>query len=172
MSYFPSLNTIAKIVFLFLIITSPILSQTEQDTVAGVQMSDSVYVMSKTPMLSVLLSGVVPGLGQIYNESYWKAPVVWGVLGYFAYVWIDNNDKYKMYRDLYTESLIDSDTGNRTYRDNRDFYLDQRDQFAVYFALAYLLNLVDAYVDAHLFDFNVSENPMTRTPQLDMRIHF
>jgi hypothetical protein len=39
----------------------------------------------------------------------------------------------------------------------RDFYRDQRDQFYLYAGLVYLINVVDAYVDAHLFDFDVSD---------------
>lgn len=134
-------------------------------------MSDSVYVMSKSPMGAVLRSALIPGWGQIYNEAYWKAPIVWGVLGYFAYYWIDNNNLYKDYRDLYSESLLTSVNGNLNYKRNRDFYRDQRDQFAVYIGLTYFLTLVDAYVDSHLFDFDVSENPMTRSPQFNLRIH-
>lgn len=134
-------------------------------------MSDSVYVMSKSPMGAVLRSALIPGWGQIYNESYWKAPIVWGILGYFVYYWIDNNNLYKDYRDLFSESLETSTSGNLIYKRNRDFYRDQRDQFAVYIGLTYFLTLVDAYVDAHLFDFDVSENPMTKSPQINLRIH-
>ena len=135
-------------------------------------MSDSVYVMSKSPMGAVLRSALIPGWGQIYNESYWKAPIVWGILGYFVYYWIDNNNLYNDYRDLFSESLEPGTSGNLIYKRNRDFYRDQRDQFAVYIGLTYFLTLVDAYVDAHLFDFDVSENPMTRSPQINFRIHF
>jgi hypothetical protein len=58
------------------------------------------------------------------------------------------------------------------YRNLRDFYRDQRDNFAIYLALTYLLNLVDAYVDAHLFDFTVTEDFLTNSPQLNVRINF
>lgn len=127
--------------------------------------------MQKSPLGAVLRSAVVPGLGQFYNESYWKIPVVWGVIGYFAYVWIDNNDSYKEYRDLYQESLQLSELVNSRYKDLRDFYKDQRDEFAIYIGLTYFLQLVDAYVDAHLFDFNVTPDPITRTPQLGIKFY-
>ena len=136
-------------------------------------MSDSVYVMTKSPLGAMVRSALIPGWGQIYNEAYWKAPIVWGVLGYFVYVWIDNNNLYKEYRDLYSGSITaENEAGNSRYLNNREFYRDQRDQFAVYIGLTYFLTIVDAFVDSHLFDFDVSENPMTRTPQIDLRVHF
>lgn len=161
-----SANTIIKILLLLLILTTAVFAQTEQDSTGSVQTNeDSVFVMEKSPWGAVLRSAVLPGFGQFYNESYWKIPVVWGFIGYFAYVWIDNNDSYKKYRDLY----VQSDFSNSNYKDLRDFYKDQRDEFAIYIGLTYFLQLVDAYVDAHLFDFNVTPDPVTRTPQLEVR---
>lgn len=109
--------------------------------------------MSKSPWGAVLRSALLPGLGQFYNESYWKIPVVWGAIGYFGYLWFDSNSNYKKYRDLY----LNNNT-NQNYLNLREFYRDQRDLNAVFIGLAYFLNLVDAFVDAHLFDFDVSEN--------------
>lgn len=161
-----SANTIIKILLLLLILTTAVFAQTEQDSTGNVQTNeDSVFVMEKSPWGAVLRSAVLPGFGQFYNESYWKIPVVWGFIGYFVYVWIDNNDSYKKYRDLY----VQSDFSNSNYKDLRDFYKDQRDEFAIYIGLTYFLQLVDAYVDAHLFDFNVTPDPVTRTPQLEVR---
>jgi hypothetical protein len=161
-----SANTIIKILLLLLILTTAVYAQTEQDSTGNVQTNeDSVFVMEKSPWGAVLRSAVLPGFGQFYNESYWKIPVVWGFIGYFAYVWIDNNDTYNKYSDLY----VQSDFTNDNYKNLRDFYRDQRDEFAIYIGLTYFLQLVDAYVDAHLFDFNVTPDPVTRTPQLEVR---
>lgn len=158
---------IIKILFFLLLANLTAFSQTEQDTTRSVQNEDSTFVMEKSPMGAVLRSALVPGWGQFYNESYWKIPVVWGFIGYFAYVWIDNNDLYKQYRDLY----VQSDFSNANYKQLRNFYRDQRDEFAIYIGLTYFLQLVDAYVDAHLFDFNVTPDPITRTPQLGIRFY-
>ena len=125
--------------------------------------------MQKSPWGAVLRSAIIPGWGQFYNESYWKIPIVVGLIGYYTYGYIHNNDLYIEYRDKYTESLTQSTLGNSNYKRIREFYKDQRDLFAVYFGLTYFLNLVDAYVDAHLFDFDVSENPYTHTPQINMK---
>ncbi|MGD8779928.1 MAG: DUF5683 domain-containing protein [Ignavibacteria bacterium] len=127
--------------------------------------------MQKSPWGAVLRSALVPGFGQFYNESYWKIPVFFGFFGYYLYGWIHYNDKYKTYRDLYSQSLIDDENGNSDYRTYRDFYVDQRDKFAIYIGLTYFINLVDAYVDAHLFDFNVEEDPNTNSTVFKMRYY-
>ena len=159
-------NTI-KIISFIIILNFSLFSQQDttvfQDTTT---ISSDVFVMQKSPWGAVVRSAILPGLGQIYNESYWKAPVVWGVMGWFVYVWIDNNNKYIDYKNLYIQ------TGTSKYLDYRDFYRDQRDEFAIYIALTYFLNLVDAYVDAHLFDFSVGENYMTKTKMLNIRVNF
>lgn len=154
-----------------MLVTPSIFAQTEQDSLQSVQMADSAFVMSKSPLGAVLRSAVLPGWGQIYNESYWKVPVVWGFLGYFVYEWIQNNNDYKTYRDLFNTSLNQSSSGNSSYYNLREFYKDQRDLFAVYVGLSYFLTLVDAYVDAHLFDFDVSENMITHSPQVGIRFY-
>jgi hypothetical protein len=138
-------------------------AQVQQIDTNIVKIDTSKFVMQKSAWGAVLRSAVIPGLGQFYNKSYWKIPVIWGFLGYFSYVWISNNNSYKQYRDLYNESLAANDPNAPLNLRIRDFYKDQRDQFAVYIVLTYFLNLVDAYVDAQLFDFDVSKiNSITR----------
>ena len=73
--------------------------------------------------------------------------------------------------DKFTTNLY-SQTGESIYLDYRNFYRDQRDEFAFYMLLTYFLNLVDAYVDAHLFDFSVGGNAMTGTKMLNVRVNF
>ena len=120
--------------------------------------SSKGFVMKKSPWTAVALSAVLPGLGQFYNESYWKIPIIAAVGGYFGFEIIRNNNKFLEYRDKYAESQNDTLFGaNPIYKDFREFYRDQRDQFIIYFGLLYLVNLFDAYVDAHLYDFDVSD---------------
>ncbi len=112
---------------------------------------------AKSPWLAVGFSAVAPGAGQIYNTNYWKAPLIWGLGGYWIYEWIKLNNKYKDLRDQYNQSLVsDPPIGNPRYLSNRDFYRDERDKFAWYLGALYFLNLVDAYVGAHLYDFDVT----------------
>lgn len=118
---------------------------------------DGAYHQSKSPWLAVGMSAVIPGSGQIYNESYWKVPVIWGLGGYWIYEWVTLNNSYRDYQDLYNESLITTPpSGNNQYKDIRDFYRNERDKFAWFLGALYVVNLVDAYVGAHLYDFDVS----------------
>lgn len=116
------------------------------------------FKMTKSPMKAVLYSAILPGLGQFYNKSYWKIPIILAVEGYFVYEIVNNNNKYLDYRNAYANSqtpLIPG--GDQRLLLLREFYRDQRDQFYLYAGLTYLINIVDAYVDAHLFDFDVSD---------------
>jgi hypothetical protein len=165
-----STKIIVKSLFLVLIISSIVFSQ--QDTTSkensdlSADRQDSVFVMTKSPWFAVLQSAVVPGLGQIYNETYIKAPIIWGAAALLVYGWVYNNNKHSDYANLYQQ------TQNELYRRYRDFYGDQRDLFTIYMGLLYLLNLVDAYVDAHLFDFNVTNGSFNNSPMLNLRIKF
>lgn len=150
-----------------LVISLLIFSDNKAQTNTTEVKDSSYFQMNKSPWGAVLRSAILPGLGQFYNESYWKIPVVWGALGYLTYLWNDSNTKYKKYRDLFA-----NDKTNQAYLAYREFYKDQRDLNAVFIGLAYFLNLVDAYVDAHLFDFNVSEEFSTRKLNISLKVRF
>lgn len=124
---------------------------------------DTIFVMTKSPWEAVLRSAIIPGWGQYYNESYLKIPFIYGLGGWFIYNYIINNNSYKDYSLLYKQNYVEN------YRRLREFYRDQRDLFLVYTIIVYFLNIVDAYVDAHLFDFTVSED-FFRSPQLKLII--
>lgn len=116
------------------------------------------FKMTKSPTKALIYSAIIPGLGQMYNKSYWKIPIIWAVGGYFMYEIIKNNNSYIDYRNLYENSQTSANlNGDQRYKVLREFYRDQRDQFYLYAGLVYLINLFDAYVDAHLFDFDVSD---------------
>ncbi|MFA6597661.1 MAG: DUF5683 domain-containing protein [Ignavibacteriaceae bacterium] len=156
------------IIKIFLVISVFPLISSAQDRVAVADSNavDTTFVMQKSAWGAVLRSAIIPGWGQIYNESYWKAPIVWGVGGWFIYNYIKNNNDYKNYQSLYlkTQDLIDKKW--------RDLYRDQRDLFAMYFVFTYLANLVDAYVDAQLFDFSVTEDFYRQQPMFNFKIMF
>jgi hypothetical protein len=137
-------------------------------SLAGGDPETATFVMSKKPWLAVSLSAALPGAGQFYNESYWKIPIVTGLGGYFIYEWIRNDRLAEDYRVLYEESKTeDNPTGNLQHLYVRDFYKDQRDTFVWYFAILYVANLVDAYVDASLYDFDVGDRLSLRVvPEL------
>ena len=143
-------------------------SYAQQDSLQSKNNSsaDTVFVMQKSPWGAVLRSAIIPGWGQFYNHSYLKIPVIWGIGGWLVYEWIQNNNLLQQWQNLYAQ------TKTPIYLDNKNFYQDQRDLISIYIGLTYVLNLVDAYVDAELFDFTVKENSYTKTPMLNMRIKF
>jgi hypothetical protein len=162
-----SINHITKLILLLVLFCTPAFSQ--QDTVTSGKETDTSFVMSKSPWGAVLRSAVIPGLGQIYNESYLKAVVVWGAGAWLVYNWVDNNNLYRDYQNIYNSTPEDSRL-KPIYRNYREFYRDNRDLFTIYLGIAYVLQLVDAYVDAHLFDFTVEEDFYTGAPLLNIRI--
>lgn len=123
------------------------------------------FRMKKSPTVAVLLSAVLPGAGQFYNQSYWKIPIIGGLVGYFAYEYFRNNNLYKDNRDLYAASQTpENPEGDQNFRSLREFYRSQRNDFVWYFLIIYTINMIDAYVDAHLFDFDVRDNKSLKLP--------
>ena len=151
----------------FIISFFPILLPAQESiSVADSNQVDTTFVMQKSAWGAVIRSAIFPGWGQVYNESYWKVPIVWGIGGWFIYNYSKNNKDYKNSQNLYLKT-IDSQ-----YLSDREFYRDQRDLFAMYLVFTYLANLVDAYVDAHLFDFSVTEDFYRQQPMFNFKIVF
>jgi hypothetical protein len=138
----------------------------------------STFHMKKSPWKAVLFSAILPGLGQIYNKSYWKAPIILGLSAYLGYQIYDYNKTYKDYKSRYEATQFPPDyNGDLNLKTLRNFYRDQRDNFVWYFVIVYVVNLVDAYIDAHLFDFDVSEQKIIglgtdRKYNLKMKLNF
>jgi len=159
--------------FLFIVLSQKnIHAQVQPFDSNAVKIDTSKFVMQKSPWGAVLRSAVLPGFGQFYNESYWKIPVFWGVLGALGYQWSVNNNNYLLNKDKYTASFLTKPGGNITYYRMSEFYRDQRDLVAVFIGLTYFLNLVDAYIDAHLFDFDVSQNNSVENFRLSLKVKF
>ena len=140
-------------------------SRIVKDTLLKKSSSDTLkkknvkYIMTKSPWKAVMYSAIFPGLGQIYNESYWKLPIVAVAAGSLGYYIFYNNSKFLDYRDKFAESQTTANpSGDSRYKKLRESYRDLRDTYLLYFALFYLINLADAYVDAHLYDFNAYSN--------------
>ncbi|KFE99674.1 hypothetical protein IX39_03140 [Chryseobacterium formosense] len=118
-------------------------------------------VKKLNPTKAGLYSAVFPGLGQVYNKKYWKVPIVWGAVGTGVGIAIWNQNRYKEYREYYIAKLngtpneflsqypnLDATAlGNAQDRSKR-----QRDYAIAITGLIYILNIVDAVVDAHLYE--------------------
>lgn len=116
------------------------------------------------PARAAFYSAIVPGLGQAYNKRYWKIPIVYAAIGTGVYFYTDNNKEYHRYRDAYKQRLKGLDdefkgqysdatliNAQRTFQRNRDLSL-------IISVGLYVLNIVDANVDAHLQQFNVNDD--------------
>ena len=143
--------------------------------------ADTVIRPGKSTTTALLASMIVPGAGQIYNGSYWKAPLIWGLEYYFASVYRSQNNLYKQNRAIYVQfrdsAAVTPDDYNvgmaKTYFDQSNFYRDQRDTFGWYMVIAYAVNLLDAYVDASLFNFEVNPNLQpTNEVRATLHLHF
>jgi hypothetical protein len=127
--------------------------------------TSTISVMSHSPRKATIMSAVVPGLGQVYNKKLWKVPFIYAGIGTCVYFIDRNNSKFQLYKDaLVAESDDDpstiNDTGFSSFQLDQlqDTYRRWRDLSWIILAGVYVLNVVDANVDAHLFYFDVNED--------------
>ncbi len=120
-----------------------------------------------SPNKAALFSAVIPGLGQTYNKKYWKVPIVYATIGTTLYFGFSNQKNFKKYRNAYKARLDDDPTTidefngsltNAALESNIDFYQRNRDLSFIFAGVFYVLNIVDAAVDAHLFNFPKNDN--------------
>ena len=136
-----------------------------------------VKVFNPDPKRAMWLSILCPGLGQIYNRRYWKLPIIVGGFVGLAYGTTWNNRMLQDYRRGYRD-IMDDDPDTRSYmnffaptvkeenldpewiknamRNKRDYYRRYRDICIIGMVAVYLLNVIDAYVDASLAHFDIS----------------
>lgn len=173
------LSTIKNILFFLLFIgfSSFCKAQADNDTTLLVASDSSVIDTSSKvprewsrPEKAALLSATIPGLGQLYNKKYWKIPIIWIGEGILISSAISQHTEYKKARNALNCFLLDSiplDTmviggfeviSENNYRTARDKHRAKRDNFIVFASLLYALSIVDAVVDAHLSEFDLSDN--------------
>jgi hypothetical protein len=118
-----------------------------------------------SPRKAAIFSAIVPGLGQGYNKKYWKIPIVYAVLGVTTYYMVDNNQNFQYYKkNLIAEVDDDPNTINETIYNSSQLdqlqgtYRRWRDLSVIILGLGYVLNIVDANVDGHLYHFDVSDD--------------
>lgn len=151
------------------------------------------------PLRAVWLGAIFPGLGQMYNRSWWKVPIVYGALMGCGYAVMMNQQSYTEYKTAYIDLYNDinseagvSEDATRSYNailpdgytitrmGGSSSYLSKlesqqnasrryRDLSIVITVVVYALSLVDAYVDAQLFDFDISPD---LSMQLEPALHY
>ena len=132
---------------------------------------DSV-VFNPDPMKAVWLSALVPGLGQIYNRRYWKLPIVIGGFMGLTYAVSWNGRYYTDYSQAYRDVMdsddkewIESNTEwlKSAMKRKKDFYRRNRDLCIISMIGVYVVAMIDAYVDAQLYHFDI-------TPDVSMHL--
>lgn len=142
------------------------------------------YMFSPSPKKAVLYSAIFPGLGQIYNRKYWKLPIVYGFFVGLTYAITWNNGYYQDYLGAYQDMMDGNPETNRWHnmlpygqnpetvdrqwftnvlQQRKDHFRYYRDFSIIGTVAVYLIAVIDAYVDAQLFDFDMS-------PDLSMRM--
>lgn len=165
---------------LFCAVTASLSQEVKQDTISPAK-PDSIYSKGKrvvsietysqrfNPRKAILYSAVLPGMGQVYNKKYWKVPIVYGgLIGLIAVV-----NYYDVQGTKYRNDLFDFLNGNTStiagsppksplgldeaqLRSRIDQARRQRDYFIIITGFFYILQLVDAHVDAHLKEFDLN----------------
>lgn len=131
---------------------------------------DALLVYNKnqhSPATATILSTVLPGAGQVYNKKTWKVPIIYGGLTTMVFIIDWNNRGYvKMKRAIRINqdgdpNTVDEFNGLRTVEElklYRDIYRKNRDLAFMGLIGVYVLNIIDANVDAHFYDWNVNDD--------------
>lgn len=127
--------------------------------------SDTSAMSKHSPKKAAIMSACLPGLGQIYNKKYWKLPIIYTAAAAVTYFAVTNTKNYKDYRDAYIFSTDGDSTTVDPYGYGPDLLLSIKNYYRHNLELTYIvafgiyaLNIIDASVDAHLFDFSVDDN--------------
>jgi hypothetical protein len=125
-----------------------------------------VLKRAHSPRTAWYLSAIVPGAGQVFNRKLWKVPVIYSGFAYGLYLYYNLNKSYIMYRDPYKKGLTHPDTifyiknislTLAQVQEQRDYYRKNRDLTIICISAWYVLNIVDACVDAYFFDYDMSD---------------
>ncbi|MFM9055421.1 MAG: DUF5683 domain-containing protein [Bacteroidota bacterium] len=170
--------------------TGGALSAQDSSATRKIPMRDTTHSVRK----ATVLSAIIPGAGQVYNRKAWKVPIIYAGFAGLGYLFRQNQKNYIEYEDAllarYDNDPSTTDPYVDIYTDDNlrtlsDFYRRNRDLSFMGITLLYVLNIIDAHVDAHLFRFNMDDNlaivcsPELRatpsgqiTPSLTLSLHF
>ena len=127
------------------------------------------YATRFDPRKAILYAAILPGSGQVYNKKYWKLPLVYGGMGLLLYSVSFYQKTYVKYKDELFITINDpgatapSGFGQDQLRSIVDQARRERDFYIVLSGLMYILQMVDAHVDAHLKEFDLN-------PKLQVRV--
>lgn len=166
--------SIQQIIVIFICFIGFSISGNSQDTtstqiiegeVQKTMSHEDLYALH-SPKKATILSAVLPGAGQIYNKKYWKAPIVWAGIGTALYLSQDYRRQYQFWRDQYIRRVDNDSTTIDDYpnaseaslQDIKDTYRLQMETAYIVAGVIYILQILDANVDAQLMTFDVSDD--------------
>ncbi|MEZ4875297.1 MAG: DUF5683 domain-containing protein [Flavobacteriaceae bacterium] len=147
--------------------------KTERDLVIKDSILTKEAYNPLAPAQAAFYSAVLPGLGQAYNKKYWKIPIIYAGIGTGIYFYIQNTNDYNRFRDAYKRRLAGfEDDEFQGISDDRlidaQKSADRNRDVSIMVSIGfYVLNIIDANVDAHLRQYNISED-LTLLPKVDI----
>ncbi|MBI6119836.1 DUF5683 domain-containing protein [Salegentibacter maritimus] len=163
-------NRVLSVLF-FLLFVCKLTAQKDSLSLENTEIKDSISkekdykpYNALAPAKAAFYSAILPGLGQAYNGRYWKIPIAYAGLGVGVYFYINNDKEWNRYRDAYKDRLAgrEDEFGDRISTEAlvraQEFYRRNKEISLLVIAGVYVLNIIDANVDAHLQQFNVSED--------------
>ena len=158
-----TLKRISLLIGALLVLTIGLAPVARAQYADGFDIPDSTYRALHKPNKATFMSSLVPGLGQYYNQKYWKIPIIYGVFTGLIYYASYNNFVYKKYRREYKWATDDDDRTVSQYpaantERLKDTWRRYRDICFIGIGALYLLQVIDANVDAHFFDFTIDKD--------------
>jgi len=148
----------------------------KEEKLGAFDRGEAAEINPLAPAKAAFFSAVLPGLGQAYNKKYWKIPMVYAALGSSLYGYLNSQSAYTEFRnafksrragfmtdkyyDLNNSGLVPGspDISDSSLQKAQELAQDNRDLALVVTIGIYALNIIDANVDAHLKQFNVSQD--------------
>lgn len=158
-----TLKRISLLIGALLVLTIGLAPVARAQYADGFDIPDSTYRAQHKPNKATFMSSLVPGLGQYYNQKYWKIPIIYGGFTGLIYYASYNNYVYKKYRREYKWATDDDERTVSQYpaantERLKDTWRRYRDICFIGIGALYLLQVIDANVDAHFFDFTIDKD--------------
>ena len=168
------------VMVVFLILKERCYAQQTDTTQIGRESPDSAQTdtvgQEHSPGKAALLSAALPGLGQIYNNKIWKVPIIYAGAGVIYYAYDFNATHYNEYKTAFTRFVngkiqeYNGITNREVLKRAKDYYRRYRDMNLLIMTGLYLVQIIDATVDAYMFNFDVSEDIAFRLRSVPLRM--
>jgi len=146
------------VLFVFVLLSAKNLKANEMSFLVDSTKKDTMVSLVHSPRKATILALTLPGSGQIYNQKYWKVPIVYAALGISIYSLISNQTNMTNMNDSFRTIYAAGKTPNPLSITQREDYRINRDASIIAVSIIYVLQVIDATVDAHFFKFDINQN--------------